>query len=148
MRQTALMRVILDTNVLISGLLIAQGAPATLLDAWEQGLFTLVACDKLIAELREVARRPFFRERLRASTVEVLAAGLRDFTAFYENLPAGARAPDPKDTFLLALAEVNSADFLVTGDKKLLTLKHHKSTRIVSPATMVEQLKQSEDSGE
>jgi uncharacterized protein len=136
------MRVILDTNVLLSGLLIAQGAPAKLLDAWEQGAFTLVACDELIVELRKVASRPFFRERLRASTVELLASGLRDFSVFCENLPRGPRAPDPKDSFLLALAEASSADFLVTGDKKLLSLKHHKSTRIVPPATMISLLQE------
>jgi uncharacterized protein len=142
------MRVILDTNVLLSGLLISQGAPAKLLDAWEQGAFTLVACDALIAELREVAGRPFFRERLRASAVEVLAAGLRDFAAFYENLPTGARAPDPKDSYLLSLAEASAAEFLVTGDKGLLSLKQHKSTRIISPATMISLLKEEEEGRE
>jgi uncharacterized protein len=142
------MRVILDTNVLISGLLVANGAPAKLLDLWEQEAFTLVACDTLMAELREVAARPFFRERLRASTVELLAAGLCDFSEFYENLPRGARAPDPKDSFLLALAEASSAEFLVTGDKKLLSLKRHKSTRIVSPAMMLSLLQEEGESRE
>jgi uncharacterized protein len=138
------MRVILDTNVLLSGLLIAHGPPAKLLDAWERALFTLVASDALIAEFREVASRPFFKARLRASVVELLAAGLRDFSLFYQDLPAGPKAPDPKDSHLLALAEASAADFLVTGDKELQSLKHHKSTRIVSPATMINLLKEAE----
>jgi hypothetical protein len=61
------MRVILDTNVLLSGLLVPQGAPARLLDAWERMRFTLVACEAILAELREVAGRPFFKARLRSS---------------------------------------------------------------------------------
>ena len=139
------MRIILDTNVLLSGLLIPQGAPAKLLDAWERKLFTLVACDELIAELRDVAARPFFKARLRASTAELLAAGLRDFSFFCQDLPSGLTAPDPKDSYLLALAEASAAEFLVTGDKKLQSLKHHKSTRIVSPAAMIELLQEADE---
>jgi predicted nucleic acid-binding protein len=60
------MRIILDTNILLSALLSPLGAPAKLLDAWERKRFTLVACDALIGELRDVAGRPFFRARLRA----------------------------------------------------------------------------------
>ena len=52
------MRLILDTNILLSALLSPLGAPAKLLDARERKRFTLVACDELIAELREVAGRP------------------------------------------------------------------------------------------
>ena len=39
---------------------------------------------------------------------------------------------DPKDLYLLALAKVNNADFLLTGDKDLLILKRHEHTRIIS----------------
>lgn len=131
------MLVILDTNVLLSGLLIAHGAPPKLLDAWERRLFTLVACDTLIAEFRQVAGRPFFKARLRASTVEIIVAGLRDFSFFCDDLPEGPTAPDPKDSYLLALAEASGAEFLVTGDKQLQSLRRHKSTRIVSPGTMM-----------
>jgi putative PIN family toxin of toxin-antitoxin system len=139
------MRVILDTNVLISGLLVAQGAPARLLDAWERNRFTLVACENLIAELRDVAGRPFFKARLRASAAELLAAGLRDFSIFCQELPSGPTAPDPKDSYLLALAEASQAEFLVTGDKAILALKRHKSTRIITPAAMIEFLGHAEN---
>jgi uncharacterized protein len=139
------MRLILDTNILISALLSPQGAPGKLLDAWERKKFTLVACEALVGEFREVAGRPFFRTKLRDSTAELLAAGLRDFSLFCRDLPSGSAAPyfarDPKDSYLLALAEVSHAEFLVTGDKQLLVLRHHKSTRIVTPAAMIEELK-------
>ena len=134
------MRLILDTNILLSALLSPSGAPAKLLDAWERKAFTLVACDRLIAELRDVAGRPFFRARLRASVAELLAAGIRDFSVFYQDLPSGPIAPDPKDSYLLALAEASQAGFLVTGDKELQSLKYHKSTRTITPAAMVDLL--------
>lgn len=135
------MRVILDTNILLSALLTPLGAPAKLLDAWERKTITLVACDALIEEFREVAGRPFFRARLRTSVAELLAAGLRDFSSYCRDLPSGPAAPDPKDSYLLALAEASHAEFLVTGDKELLGLRQHKSTRIVTPAAMIDILK-------
>jgi putative PIN family toxin of toxin-antitoxin system len=135
------MRLILDTNVLLYALVSPLGAPAKLLDAWERKTFTLVASDVLIEELREVAARPFFRSRLRASAAELLAAGLRDFSFYCHDLPSGPIAPDPKDSYLLALAEASQADFLVTGDKELLSLQNHKSTRMVTPAVMINTLK-------
>jgi predicted nucleic acid-binding protein len=107
---------------------------------------TLVACEALVAELRDVASRPFFRARLRASAAELLAAGVQDFSFFCRELPSGPVAPDPKDRHLLALAEASQAEFLVTGDKRLLSLKRHKSTRIITPASMIELLKEAESS--
>jgi uncharacterized protein len=135
------MRVILDTNILVSALLSPLGTPAQLLEAWERNAFTLVACDVLIDELREVTGRPFFRARLRASAVEMLAEGIRDFSFYCRDVPRGPTAPDPKDSYLLALAEVSQAEYLVTGDKELLSLKNHKATRITTPAAMIARLK-------
>lgn len=135
------MRLILDTNILLSALLSPRGAPGQVLYAWERKKFDLVACDALIAELREVSGRPFFRSRLRPSAAELLAAGIRDFSFFCRDIHVGPVAPDPKDSYLLALAEASQADFLVTGDKGLLALGHHASTRIIDPNAMIEVLK-------
>jgi putative PIN family toxin of toxin-antitoxin system len=132
------MRLILDTNILLSALLSPLRASAKLLDAWERNAFTFVACDEPIAEFPEVARQPFFRARLRASVAELLAADLREFSFFCRDLPFGPVAPDPKDSYLLALGEASQAEFLVTGDEELLSLKQHKSTSIITPAAMVE----------
>lgn len=135
------MRVILDTSILLAALLSSRGAPAQIIEAWEQNLCTLAMCPELLTELREVADRPFFRTRLRAGTAGRLAASLRDLAVFYQDLPSASGAPDAKDNFLLALADASHADFLVTGDKGLLSLKQYKSTRIVTPAALIELLK-------
>lgn len=135
------MRVVLDTNILLAALLSPRGAPAQLLEAWGRGLFTLVICHELLAELRLVARRPFFRSRLRPDLVERLAASLRELALYYRELPPAAAAPDPKDNFLLALADASQADFLVTGDKELLSIKRYQSARILTPTALIEVLK-------
>ena len=135
------MRVILDANVLLSALLSPRGAPAGLFAAWKRKLFTLVISDELLAELRSVLLRPFFRARLRESDAELLVASLHDLALWYPNPPPSGDAPDAKDSFLLALAAASEASFQVTGDKSLLALKRHGATRIVTPSFMVEYLK-------
>jgi len=135
------MRVMLDTNILLSALRSPLGPPAALLEAWERKGFTLVACEALIEEFRQVPARPFFRVRLHAGAAELLAAGVRDFSFFCRDQVSGPVASDPKDSYLLALAEASRAEFLVTGDKQLLSLKQHKSTRIITPVAMTEVLK-------
>ena len=134
------MRIVFDTNILLSAMLSPNGVPAQVLAAWEENRFTLAICPELIAELREVSQRPFFRARLHAGLAERLAASLRDLAISYRDLPSATGAPDRKDNFLLALAEASQADFLVTGDKGLLSLKQHKSTRIITPAALIESL--------
>jgi hypothetical protein len=135
------MRLILDTNVLLSAQLSPRGAPAKLLAAWEQKRFTLVISDELLAELREVLQRPFLRARLRESDAELFAATLQDLALCYPKPPLSGAARDAKESFLLALAAVSEAAFLVTGDKALLALKRHGVTRIVTPTAMLEWLK-------
>ena len=135
------MRLILDTNVLLSALLSSRGAPAKLLAAWEQKLFALIISQELLTELRSVLRRPFFRARVRESEAELFIAILHDLANWYPNPPPSGDAPDLKDNFLLAPAAASKADFLVTGDKPLLALKRHRPTQIVTPSFMVEHLR-------
>ena len=61
------MRVILDTNILISGLISPSGKPARLIDAWLDGRFTLVSHAVQLEEFRAVSRRQRIRPLLRAS---------------------------------------------------------------------------------
>ncbi|HEX5413981.1 MAG TPA: putative toxin-antitoxin system toxin component, PIN family [Terriglobia bacterium] len=106
--------------------------------AWKRKRFRLVRCPEVLTELHKVAQRPFFRGRLWVSVAESLAASLYDLSDFYEELPSAATAPHPKDNFPLALADISQADFLITGDKGLLSLKQHKATRIASPSSLNE----------
>lgn len=134
------MRLVLDTNVLLAALLAPTGAPARLLELWEEDEFTLVSCEELVSEFLAVASRSFFTKRLRASDVARVAAGLRERADWMETLPETPAAPDPKDTFLLALAQGSQAEFLVTGDKLLQSLGHHRNTRIVTPSGVLLEL--------
>jgi uncharacterized protein len=79
--------------------------------------------------------------RLASALAGRLVNQLRDLAIVVAKLPKVDRSPDPDDNHLLALAEAGKAQFLVTGDKQLLSLKRHKFARIISPATLVELLR-------
>ncbi|MGI8674085.1 MAG: putative toxin-antitoxin system toxin component, PIN family [Thermoleophilaceae bacterium] len=114
-------RVVLDANVLISGL-IARGPPAALISAWLAGRFTLVVSPTLLAELEQVLRRPKLRRYATPQEVADFLAVLRR-QAYLVDDPGEATprlTPDPRDDYLVALAR--SADCLVSGDAHLTGL--------------------------
>jgi putative PIN family toxin of toxin-antitoxin system len=127
------MRVVLDTNVLISALLVQLGNPAAIYRAWQEGRFTLLTCAEHLDELRATLRKPAIAERIRPYKAGGLVNEMKKLADIVEALPRVRGSPDPTDDFLLALSEAGRADYLVTGDKSgLLALKHHKGTQIVS----------------
>jgi len=127
------MRVVLDTNILISALLIQTGNPAAIYRGWQEGHFTLLTCAELLDELRATLRKPAIAERIRPYKAGGLVNELKKLAESVDDLPRVRRSRDASDDFLLSLCEAGRADYLVTGDKSgLLALKHHKGTRIVS----------------
>ena len=127
------MRVILDTNVLVAALISPSGPPATILQAFLDGRFTLVTCEPQLDELKRVTHAPKIRERLKPGEAGALVNELRALALIPKRLPNTERSSDPHDDFLLALAEAGKADYLVTGDKSgLLVLRKHGRTRIVA----------------
>jgi uncharacterized protein len=134
------MRVILDTNILISALMVQSGTPGAIYRAWINGAFILLTCKKQLDELRRTLRKPTVAERIRPHRAGRLINELKALTVMVDPLPMVKRSSDPDDDFLLAAAEAGKADYLVTGDKSgLLSLVRHKGTRIVSAATFAAQ---------
>ena len=111
------MRVVIDTNILISALLFPSSVPArALLRAVSED--ELVLCDQNIAELREVLRR---KAPARLPAAEALLAELS-----YELIPAVVNTQktirDEKDQPILNAAVLYEVDAVVTGDKDFLSL--------------------------
>ncbi|WP_070157776.1 putative toxin-antitoxin system toxin component, PIN family [Sphingobium phenoxybenzoativorans] len=135
------MRAILDTNVLLSGLLAPGGIPALLIEAWLDRTFTLISHAIQLEEIREVSRRDKIRALVRPAAVGRLVNQITLIADMPDKLPVVARSPDPRDDFLLALCEAGAADWLVTGDKAdVLALGHHGTTQIISARSFANQL--------
>jgi putative PIN family toxin of toxin-antitoxin system len=139
------MRVLLDTNVLISFLLVTRDASPVraVVRAAVAQTFTLLLPAAVIAELaRKVSTSAYLAQRVPREDAEALAELLQSVTedvpAITEGIPRLSR--DPKDDYLLAYAAVGRADFLVTGDKDLLSLGTVAGVEIISPADFARRL--------
>jgi putative PIN family toxin of toxin-antitoxin system len=134
-------RVVLDTNVLISGLLFPGGPPWRLVDAWRGGAFDLVLSDFVIDELSRVWGH--LAPRLKRAPTDLgdfldMLVLRGELVHLDEAVLANAAATalrDPNDVPILATLLCASADWLVTGDKDLLVLAD--SYPILTPAAFV-----------
>jgi len=130
-------RLVIDTNVLLSALMSAASPSAQLLALWRSRRFDLLTSAEQIEEIGRVTRYLKIRARISPALAGRMVNRLRDVALMVEKLPKVDRSPDPDDNYLLALAQAGNAQYLVTGDKPLLALKRHKSTRIITPAALI-----------
>ena len=129
------MRVVLDTNILFSALISPHGAPDAIYRAWRSARFELVTSRAQLEEIRRASRYPKLQAVLQPVKVGVMISNLQRALVL-EQLPHHFEADDPDDAFLLAMAGVGNADYLVTGDRRagLLQRGHLGRTRILTPA--------------
>ena len=130
MKQENEIRIIIDTNLWISFLIGRK--LSSLLDLMSYPEFQLVISTELIEEIHDVVSRPKLAKYYTSENVNMLMKYMKDFSLSFElgNIPSRCR--DPKDDYLLELALVSDADFLVTGDKDLLEVKKIGNCQIVT----------------
>lgn len=117
------MQAILDPNVIISGLLSAQGTSALILRAFRDGDFEIVVSAQLLAELTRALTYPKLRKHISEKEAEATVAWLRRTAVCLPDAdrPPPCRSKDPGDDYLVALAAASRLA-LVSGDKDLLEL--------------------------
>jgi len=132
------LRVVLDTNVLVSGLAYPASVPGRIIAAWRHGSIEVLLSAYILDELRRVLPRLAHRHGLSTAEIDDLVDVLSIQAELVEPQPAqDAALRDPDDgpvlgslVAALALADV---DYLITGDKDLLQLADRYP--IVDPAT-------------
>jgi putative PIN family toxin of toxin-antitoxin system len=131
------LRVVVDTNVLLSGIAFPGSIPGKIIAAWRHGSVEVLLSEFILDELRRVLPRLAHRHGLSAAEIDDLA----DILAIQAELVAPLPATDPalRDAndrpvlgTLLAALHHGSAECLITGDKDLLVLGD--SFPILSPA--------------
>jgi hypothetical protein len=130
-------RIVLDTNVIVSGTILTTGVPAEILEAWRERRFDLIIGPTVLTEVDRVLRLPKISRRYSLdlqsvqSLLELLVA--RAILVTEKGLvSSGLR--DPKDNPILACAVEGGADYIVTGDRDLLVLERFQGIPIISPA--------------
>ena len=128
------MRVVLDSNVLLSALISPHGAPDAIYRAWRAARFEIVTSKTQLDELRRASRYPKFKAVLQPHRVGTMMNNLQRALVL-DRFPTDIEAADPFDAFLLAMAVAGEADFLVTGDHRagLLERGNIDRTRILTP---------------
>lgn len=139
------MKVVLDTNVILSALGGNRDAsPARILRRFWNDQFVLLLSDPLIAELRDVLSRPANLARI-GWNAEDAGAFIHRLIRQAELVEQGGQitvfADDP-DNRLLETSAAAQADFLVSGDRKVVALGSYGVTQIVTPAAFLRVLQE------
>jgi putative PIN family toxin of toxin-antitoxin system len=136
------MRVVLDTNIVVSGLL-WHGPSRRILDLAREQRLQLFTSAELVNELRDVLGRPKFATRLsRANvSVETLALG---YSALVEVVEAPVVEPvvleDPDDDAVIACAVASKARYIVSGDHHLLDLEQVRDYTVLNARKFLDEL--------
>jgi putative PIN family toxin of toxin-antitoxin system len=132
----ARLRVVLDTNVLVSGLAYPESLPGRIVSAWKQGALTVVLSRYILDEMVRVLPR-LKRVKLSAAEIRDLADSFMFMAEIVE--PSGKLEKalrDRADAPVLQALQAAKADYLITGDKDLLALAGRYP--IVTPAAFWE----------
>lgn len=130
------MRLVLDTNVVVSGFLNPHGPPGTLVRLAAAGELTLCYDSRVLSEYREVLARPKFGldpEAVADFMEQVHADGVP-----VDPVPLAHRLPDPADEPFLEVALAGRAECLVTGNLKDFPGDRRQGVRVLSPAQAVD----------
>ncbi len=131
------MKIVLDTNVLVSGLLNANGNPAKIVNLALSGALQICFDSAILSEYVEVLGRPRFKfdpTRISEILLKLTTEGIRvDASSFFQ-----LNLPDPDDEPFLAVALASSSDFLVTGNLAHFPDDKRHGSKVVSPADFVE----------
>lgn len=130
------MRVVLDTNVIVSGFLWG-GVPRQLLQAARENRLRLFTSTPLLLELTDILGRAKFARKLTAAQLSVDQLVERYAllaTAVHPAAITPTILDDPGDDQVLACALAAKAEIIVSGDRHLLELREHQGIRIVTAA--------------
>ena len=128
-------RVTADANLLVSGAVRRRpdAAPVRLIDTWRRGAFTLLLSDPLLAEVDRTLTKPYFTQRLPVAEREAFLALVRRRALITPlTVPVTGIATHPEDDLVLVTALSGNAQFVVTGDYKLVSLKTYEGVLLVS----------------
>jgi len=123
-------RVVLDTNIIVSALLVPAGTQAGILLLALTDRIALYVSPSVLAEYEEVLRRP--RLRLQSQQIDAAMAAVRKVAHVVEPIRTVTVSPDESDNRFIECAEAAGADWLVTGNTKHFPQRHGKTIIVTS----------------
>jgi uncharacterized protein len=141
-----MLKVVLDSSVLVSGFLTEGGTTATLLSRYRQGDFVLCSSRWIVEETERALLRPQNTRRYRYQPEDVrqFLDGLARSAQMFPDAPeVPAVTRDPSDDQVIACALAANADYLVSGDHDMLVLADHEGILIVTPRQFLDLIERS-----
>ena len=130
------MRVVIDTNVLVSGIINPHGFPGRVLDLIASQSVTLLCDDRILSEYHEVLVRPALA--FNKTDVEALLDFIDFASEHISGRPIDVKLPDPNDLPFLEVAIAGAADALLTGNSKhFKPVRGRHAVSVVSPAEFI-----------
>jgi hypothetical protein len=111
-------RILLDTNILISALISEQGTPGQLLALIRDSEHLLITSPFQVQEVRSVLARPRLRPYIRPEQAESLLSTITSVGLLIHDIAEVHDSPDPDDNKILGAAIAGKADIVVSGDKR------------------------------
>lgn len=134
-------RVVFDVNVLVSSVLSPSGRPAKAFAGALENGWDIGRSYHIVSKLIEVLGRPKFYDRLpRDRFADLLSAYQESAESYTPDPTVIGVAPDAEDDLVLGTAVAAKADFLVTGDKGMLTIGDYRGVRIVTAEEFLREL--------
>lgn len=133
-----MIKVVLDTNIFVSGILNCNGVPGKILKDWQENKFILAISTPIIKEIEQVLNSEKIQTFLKKHNVVE-----NDLKEFFSTLNFNTMITepsfkveiieeDPADNKFLECALMAKAEYIVSGDKHLLKLKNYKNIKIIS----------------
>jgi putative PIN family toxin of toxin-antitoxin system len=130
------MRVVLDTNVFISGIFWEGNFCSQIIDKWRKGMFQLVSSPQLVEELADTLGS--FKISMPEEMIEEWKNLIIENSIMVDPLVTiKAVKDDPEDDKFIEAAVYGEADFIVSQDKHLLKLKEYNKIKILKPEEAV-----------
>lgn len=131
-------KVILDANIFVSFFLTGGETIASVFALWKRGEFEVFASTDIVAEVYRIFRYPKIQKRVTSVDQKAMTQTVEDLIERVYPHERTHELRDPDDEKYLEAASECQADYLVSGDRDLLSLKKFGRTRIVSPKEFVE----------
>lgn len=130
-----MLKVVLDTNQFISGLIQPKGPSAQLFHAWRKSFYILITCREIIREFEQAIQYPHIikKYKLPKKEIESTINLIQNESVVLHDIPdINVIKEDPDDNMVLACALEAKAQYIVSGDKHLLDLGKYQDTKIIT----------------